>query len=193
MEILSIILAIVSIAVSIILYYSVISKKLDILIERNNTLRLDQAKDLIRLYLDSIQRELHIAIRDFIEKEFDTNIKANNFNAISRYISHNTEKVIADSHNKVALFMIIGGQSLKDFIESNNPLYDGIIKEAIKKALKLFDSENKTPLDSDKIKSLLYNIAEEAGRQATIRLNGELEKKYSRINSKLFQFFLYYC
>ena len=64
----SVILGIGSIIVSIVLYYSYISRKLDILIERNNTLRIDQAKDLISLYLDSIQRELHIAIRDFIEK-----------------------------------------------------------------------------------------------------------------------------
>lgn len=173
-----ILIGILGTIVTLVLFYSDIQKKLKYLIERDSgTLTYPQAKDLADLYLEAIQRELHLSISDFLNSKYENCILNNDVETIKRFINHTTTESIIKTRSKMSNFLIIGGQSYKEFIEKISPIDVGIIATAKEEALRILLSATSIS-DIDKIKSGILNCAEDAGRKSSSVFKEELSRRY---------------
>ncbi|MFH1277876.1 MAG: hypothetical protein ABIK65_05810 [Candidatus Eisenbacteria bacterium] len=179
LAILSLIIGLGSIMATLLSLRADINRKLDVLLERQaGVLTLEEAQDLASLYIKAIQRELAIAVRDYLRKEFPTHREKEDKAAARSTVLNTAGAVIANTRSSVRSFQLKGEQTFKEFLDQVNPVNGGIIRQAIEDTIvavtQAIDASDPTGMPS-----AVTSILEDAGRHSETLLHEELKRRYS--------------
>jgi hypothetical protein len=147
--------------------------------ELKGELTIEQAKDLIELYVDYIVAQLNIEAGRF-RSQLKRYVKGRNQNAIDIFIEAKTYEVVKAARNRVARFRLAGGVGVTEFLEKESPLggQHGVLFETIQKTKEAMRIEKLHDLTTEAIMHIWLRLVQKAQTDSVWWYREKLKQLY---------------
>ena len=143
--------SLLGILVPFIIWYSSIDKKLDRIIYRDCTLDLQQAEAIVTMYVIMIRYVLMEAISRFFEKELsDHDLREGG--TVDTFVDLEVPDTLRNNRAKLQPFRLHNNVTVEQFLNENNPIESGTVKDARVKVVKLVKAGLQSHEANDELK-----------------------------------------
>ena len=175
--IIGIIVSSIGIAVTIWIWKLSVEKKLDLLLQNNTRMNHHQADDLLMLYLEWTRTYLKDAVVEFFNDRFDA-VKPDSRYHVDEFIYNKAMDIIGHTRGRLKSFILPNGMSMSLFLDTNNPIDDGIIGNAKEDVINaIMDGVKSNKNKSDILRQSL-RILGEASHESLEKLRTDIKKLY---------------
>ena len=166
-------LNVAGIAVTLILFYASVIKKLDRIIEQKNTLNVQQSEVIISMYIYETRQELLDQAAVFFERNLSEKDSVKG-GRVDEFFRNAVFSVVGNMRAKLTVFRLFNEKTVTEFLNENNPIESGIINEAVNEVVEIVKSGILTGEATDHIKIKVSNVVKNAGLRSMEKLKRDL-------------------
>jgi hypothetical protein len=173
-------IGLISIFISISIFKSKTNEKLDSILKQNAILTKSQSKKLVEMYLFMVQKNLEDTLKVKAIKYFPEYKYSKNISGAKYLIEKEANSVIKQTRDAVGDFYILGGVSLKDFLEKVNLIEHEIINSTKIRVLSEVEKYFQNKESIEKLDSNLSLEIQKAINESQVLIYQKLDEKYCK-------------